>query len=104
MTTNAQATRWQPACKKILGRSNGNRKESQTIGGKKKSHSSQNEQVCTSETDHGSEFTRAAVKLNKITRPPHKHRANQSGASLDFVTLSMLGAVNGLKITCTRLY
>jgi hypothetical protein len=42
------------------------------------------------------------VKLNKMTRPPHKHRANQSGASLDLVTLSMVGAVNGLRITCTR--
>jgi len=102
MTTNAQATRWKPACKKILGRSSGNRKESQTIGGKKKSHSSQNEKVCASETDHGSEFNKAEVKLNKMTRPPHKHRPNQSGANLDFVTLSMVGAVNGLRITCMR--
>ena len=102
MTTNAQATRWKPACKKILGRSSGNRKESQTIGGKKKSHCSQNEQVCTSETDHGSEFTRGPVKLNKMTTAPHKQIPNQSGVSLDFVTLSMAGTVNGLRITCTR--
>ena|ERR1035438_2346450 len=102
MTTNAQATRCKPACKKTFGRSSGNRKESQTISGKKKNHSSQNEQVCASETDHGSEFTTAAVKLNKMTKPLHKHRANQSGVSLNFVTLSMAEAVNGFRITCTR--
>ena len=57
---------------------------------------------CASETDHGSEFTTAAVKLNKMTKPFHKHRANQSGVSLKFVTLSMAEAVNGFRITCTR--
>jgi hypothetical protein len=102
MTTNVQATKWKLACKKIFGRSKGNRNESQTIGGKKKSHNSQNEQVCVNETDHGSEFTRAAVKLNRMTKLPHKHRANQSGASLDFVTVSMVGAFNDLSITCSR--
>jgi hypothetical protein len=102
MTINVQATKWKPACKKIFGRSRENRNESQTIGGKKKSHNSQNVLVCSNETDHGSEFTRVPVRLNKMTKPPHKHRANQSGANLDFVTLSMVGAFNDLSITCSR--
>lgn len=87
MIINMQATRWRPTCKNGFGRSSGYRKESQIIIGKKNIHSNQNEQACASETDHRSEFKTAGVKVNKMTNPLHKHRANQSGASLSLVHL-----------------
>ncbi len=55
------------------------------IIGKKKTHKNQNEQVCSNETDHGSEFTTAAVKVNKMTTALHKHSATQSGANRQII-------------------
>ena len=55
------------------------------IMGKKKTHKNQNEQICSSETDHCSEFTTAAVKVNKMTTAHHKHSATQSGASRQII-------------------
>lgn len=67
--------------------------------GKKKIHKNQNEHVCPSETNHGSEFTTAAVKVNKITSALHKHSATQSGASRQVICRSVEEALNGFSIT-----
>ena len=88
-----------PICGSSLGCSSGNRNESQMISGKKKIHKNQNEHVCASEADHASEFTTAAVKVNKTTSALHKHRAIQSGASRQSLRRFVEEAFNDFRIT-----
>jgi len=74
-----------PIWRSSFGCASGNRNESDMMIGKKKIQSNQNEQVCASEADHGSEFTTVAVKVNKTTTALHKHRPTQRGANRQII-------------------